>query len=91
MSDLKILYYNELDTKGVKQQFKRVEKFLQKGDFKSAEVKKMPNTDFYRAKLDHTNRLLFKFAQYQDETYLLLLEIIHNHAYDKSKFLRGAE
>ncbi|MEZ4886732.1 MAG: hypothetical protein R3E32_18535 [Chitinophagales bacterium] len=91
MSDLKILYYNELDTKGVKQQFKRVEGFLQKGDFKSAEVKKMPNTDFYRAKLDHTNRLLFKFAQYQDETYLLLLEVIHNHAYDKSKFLRGAE
>ncbi len=91
MSKLKILYYNELDTKGVKQQFKKVEGFLKKGDFKSAEVKKMPNTDYYRAKLDHTNRLLFKFAQYQNETYLLLLEVIHNHAYDKSRFLRGAE
>ncbi|MFK7908568.1 MAG: UvrD-helicase domain-containing protein [Chitinophagales bacterium] len=91
MSTLKILYYNELDTKGVKQQFKKVEGFLQKGDFKSAEVKKMPNTGYYRAKLDHTNRLLFKFAQYEKETYLLLLEVIHDHAYDKSKFLRGAE
>ncbi len=91
MSTLKLLYYNDLDTKGVKQQFKKVEKFLQKGDFKSAEVKKMPNTGYYRAKLDHTNRLLFKFAQYENETYLLLLEVIHDHAYDKSKFLRGAE
>ena len=88
---MKLLYYNGLNTKGVKEQFKKVESFLAKGDFKSAEVKKMTNTDFYRAKLDKTNRLLFQLAEYQGEKYILLLEIIHNHAYDKSRFLRGAE
>ena len=51
----------------------------------------MPNTDgFYRAKLDKENRLLFKFASYKEEKYLLLLEVIEHHAYEKSKFLRGA-
>ena len=63
---------------------------LEKGDFKSAEVKKMKNTGFFRAKLDRENRLLFKFAKYQDETCILLLDVITNHEYDKSRFLRGA-
>jgi len=88
---MKILYYNGLSTKGVKEQFKKTEKFLINGDFKSADVKKMKNTDFYRAKLDATNRLLFQIAQYQEEKYILFLEVIHHHAYDKSRFLRGAE
>lgn len=87
---MKILYYNDLETKGVKKQFKKVEGFLKKGDFKSADVKKLQD-GYYRAKLDRENRLLFKFGVYNDEKYLLLLEIIHNHEYDKSKFLRGAE
>ena len=87
---MEILYYNELDTKGVKKQFEKVGNFLRNGHFKSADVKKMPNTTFYRAKLDQTNRLLFKFANYKDKKYLLFLEIIHQHQYDKSRFLRGA-
>ncbi len=88
---MKILHYNELNTSKVKKQFKKVEEFLREGDFASADVKKMLNTDgYYRAKLDRENRLLFKYAKYQGESYLLLLEVIYNHAYDKSKFLRGA-
>jgi len=88
---MKILYYNGLQTKGVKEQFKKVEKFLSKGDFRAAQVKKMVNTNFYRAKLDASNRLLFQIAAYKGEKYILLLEIIYNHDYDKSRFLRGAE
>jgi hypothetical protein len=88
---MKILHYSDLNLGKLKKQFKKVEGFLAKGDFKSADVKKMVNSDYYRAKLDDTNRLLFKFATYQGETYVLLLEVIHNHAYDKSRFLRGAE
>ena len=86
---MKLLYYNELETSKVKKSFKKVEQFLQKGDFNSADVKKMPNTGFYRAKLDKENRLLFRFAEFKQEKYLLLLEVIHNHAYEKSKFLGG--
>lgn len=86
---MELLYYNELDFKPVEKQFKKVEKALVELDFKSADVKKIQNTPYYRAKLDDTNRLLFKFAEYDNKTYLLLLEVILNHAYDKSKFLRG--
>jgi len=88
---MRLLYYNELDYSKVEKNFKKIEKFLAGGDFRSAEVKKMENTDFYRAKLDDTNRLLFKFAKYEGNTYLLLLEVILNHNYDKSRFLRGAK
>ena len=88
---MKILYFNEIDTKGVTKQYNKVIKFLQKDDFKSAEVKKISNSDFFRAKLDYENRVLFKFLNYENETYILLLEIIFNHEYEKSKFLRGAK
>ncbi len=88
---MNILYYNELDTSPVKKQFERVEQYLREGNFSAADVKKMPNTGgFYRARLDKENRLLFRFAEYRGEQYVLLLEIILNHAYEKSKFLRGA-
>ena len=87
---MKILTYNELNTKGVKKQFEKVVKMLEEDDFKSAEIKKMLPTKYYRAKLDYENRLLFKFAKSQGETYILLLEVIHNHEYDKSRFLNGA-
>ena len=88
---MKLLHYNELDFSKVKSSFKKTVKYLEEGNFSSADVKKMPNTDgFYRAKLDKENRLLFKFASYKEEKYLLLLEVIEHHAYEKSKFLRGA-
>jgi len=86
-----LLYYNELDYHKVTSSFKKVEKHLAAGNFTAADVKKMGNTDYYRAKLDDTNRLLFKFAKYKDNTYLLLLEVIYNHQYEKSKFLRGVQ
>ncbi|EDN68881.1 Ankyrin [Beggiatoa sp. PS] len=33
--------------------------------------------------------MLFSIYRYQGEAYLLLLECIHNHAYEKSRFLHG--
>lgn len=88
---MKILHYNDFDYAGLKSQVTKVEKQLAADDFNSAEVKKMRNNGYYRAKLDKANRLLFQLARYNSETYALLLEVIPNHAYDKSKFLRGAE
>ncbi len=87
---MEILQYNELNISPVKKQFSKVVEYLKQGDFKSADVKKMAgSTAFYRAKLDDTNRLLFQFTEYKGVTYLLLLEIILNHDYEKSRFLRG--
>ena len=69
----------------------KVVEFLKTGDFKSAETKKLTNTNYFRAKLNYENRLLFTFLRYQSETYIVLLETILNHEYEKSKFLRGVK
>ena len=86
-----ILYYEGLDHSGLKTKFNKVVSCLSKGDFKSADVKKLKPTGYLRAKLDDTNRLLFLPVKYQENTYLLILEVIKNHDYQKSRFLRGAQ
>jgi ABC-type microcin C transport system duplicated ATPase subunit YejF len=45
---------------------------------------------FYRAKLDYGDRLLFSTIRFHGEVYALMLEVIEQHAYDTSRFLRGA-
>ena len=47
---MNILYYNDLDTSKVEKNFKKVEGFLKVNDFRSAEIKKIQNTDYYRAR-----------------------------------------
>lgn len=88
---MKILEYNDLDLTNLKKQYQKVIGFLEQDDFNSAEVKKMAEQDYYRAKLDDASRLLFKIVHYQGERYALILEVIHQHAYEKSRFLRGAK
>jgi hypothetical protein len=88
---MKVLYLNDIDYSKVKKQFGKTVEFLENDDFDSAEIKKLSNSGYYRAKLDYENRLLFKFAKFNGQTYILLLEVIHNHAYEKSRFLRGAK
>ena len=86
-----LLYYNGLNYTGLEKQFNKVISFLQIGDFKSAEVKKLKPSQYFRAKLDITNRLLFKIISDKQHSYILLLEVIRNHEYDKSRFLRGSK
>jgi len=86
---MKILEYAGLVTSKVTRQYQKVIEYLEKDDFHSAEVKKLAEHDLYRAKLDDSNRLLFKIMNYRGERYALILEVVLNHAYDKSKFLRG--
>jgi hypothetical protein len=85
-----ILRYNELDTSRVAEAFQRVVVRLRAGDFRSADVKKLSPGPYYRAKLSDADRLLFRFGRHQGRTCLLLLEVILNHAYEKSRFLNGA-
>lgn len=86
---MKILEYMDLDTSKVRQQYQKVVGFLEKDDFYSAKVKKLAEHDIYRAKLDDSNRLLFKIALYGGVRYALILEVVLNHDYGKSKFLKG--
>ena len=87
---MKVLEYTDLDLTGVEKSYQKVKAMLEQGDFYSAEVKKLHPTPYYRAKLDYTNRALFQIVSDGGKKYILILEIIHQHAYEKSKFLRGA-
>ena len=86
-----ILIYNDIEPGKVRKQFDKTIEQLTRGDFASAGVKKMKGTVYYRARLDYENRLLFRFARYNGQICLLALEIIFNHEYGKSRFLRGNE
>jgi hypothetical protein len=88
---MKILQYNDLDTSKVRRQYEKVIACLERDDFSSAQVKKFIEHDLYCARLDDSNRLIFKIAKYKGESYALILEVVLNHAYDKSKFLRGVK
>ena len=85
-----LLYHNELDMKSLEKDFSKTIKQLQAADFKSADVCKMGNTGFYRARLNIKDRLLFTPVKHNNQTYLLLLEWIKDHNYARSRFLRGA-
>jgi hypothetical protein len=87
---MRLLQYRDLDLRRVKPAFAKVRAAIEAGDFKSPDVKKLHAGGYYRAKLDHTNRLLLQFARFGGETVCLALEVIENHAYEKSRFLRGA-
>ena len=87
---MRLLQYKDLDLRRIKPAFAKVRAAIEAGDFKSPDVKKLHAGNYYRAKLDHSNRLLLQFARYDGETVCLALEVIENHAYDKSRFLRGA-
>ena len=90
---VKILEYTGLDTARVKASCRKVADAIARNDFRAAQVKKLVNLShgrFYRARLDDADRLLFSLVRHGDEVCALMLEVIANHDYDKSRFLRGA-
>lgn len=70
--------------------FGKLQAAIERDDFRSADVKKLHNRDFYRAKLDDHTRLLVSFVAYAGRRACFALEVIEKHAYDRSRFLRGA-
>jgi Ankyrin repeats (many copies)/AAA domain len=89
---VRILEYSGLDTTGVAPQYRKVTEAIARDDFRAADVKKLVNLrhgKFYRARLDGANRLLFALVRHADETCALMLEVILNHDYRKSRFLRS--
>ncbi|NTU53666.1 MAG: AAA family ATPase [Chlorobiaceae bacterium] len=90
---MKILEYSGLDTTRVTPGYRKVTEALARKDFRAAQVKKLTSQsqlDLYRAKLNDADRLLFTLVRHGNETCILVLEIIVGHAYEKSRFLRGA-
>jgi hypothetical protein len=90
---VKILEYIGLDTSRVKIGYCKVIEAIARDDFRAAQVKKLASLThgkFYRAKLGDADRLLFSLIRHGDEVCALMLEVIINHDYNKSRFLRGA-
>ncbi|MBM3423541.1 MAG: AAA family ATPase [Chlorobi bacterium] len=89
---MRILEFAGFDAGRYRDAYIKVSGALQKHDFRAAQVKKLVNLThgrFYRARLDDAARLLFTLVRHGDETCILMLEVIANHAYDRSRFLRG--
>jgi len=90
---MKILEYTGLDTTCVAVAYRKVKEAIARGDFRAAQVKKLVHPvygKFYRAKLDEADRLIFSLVRHGDEVCALMLEVVLNHDYDASRFLRGA-
>ena len=83
---MQVILYDQLNPKKIPS-FEKMKGYLEADDFRSAEVKKVGD-NLYRARLDRRNRLLFSIHRYQDQAYVLALECIEQHAYEKSRFLR---
>ncbi len=87
---MRVLRHNSLDTSGLDASFARTVEQLEAGNFAAAEVKKLTPGPYYRARLSAADRLIFRYGDCRGERCLLLLEIVRNHAYASSRFLRGA-
>jgi hypothetical protein len=87
---MRVLEYSDLDTSRVPSQYEKVKRQIEADDLRSAEVSKLSHSGLYRARLDHANRLILKLMRYRGERVALALEVVENHAYDRSRFLRGA-
>ena len=87
---MRVLTYEGLDTVGLEVQVARVVQALERDDFRAAQMKKLGRGDFYRAELGRKDRLLVQLRRHQGKGVALLLEVIRQHAYDKSRFLGGA-
>ncbi|ATQ74107.1 hypothetical protein CR152_05940 [Massilia violaceinigra] len=90
---MKILEYSNFCPPRNKAHYDKVRQAIERDDFRAVDVKKLTNlthAKIYRAKLDHADRLLFSTIRYRGEVYALLLEVIEQHDYDKSRFMRGA-
>ncbi|WP_416574476.1 AAA family ATPase [Niveispirillum sp. KHB5.9] len=89
---MKILELADLDTSHVKAAYQKVVAAIERQDFRAAQVKKLTGTahrKLYRAKLNDADRLIFTLVRRDGDICAVMLEIVHNHAYDRSRFLRG--
>lgn len=86
-----VLLYRDLEVRQLGRQVDLAIQQLRAGDFRAADARKLKGTALYRARLDDRNRLLFKFGEHGGRRVLLVLEVVHNHDYARSRFLGGGE
>ncbi|HWG06161.1 MAG TPA: UvrD-helicase domain-containing protein, partial [Beijerinckiaceae bacterium] len=90
---MKILEIAGLDTSRMTTAYRKVAAAIANGDFRAAQVRKLSGAGhgkLYRAKLNDADRLIFCLLRHNDDICALMLEVIVNHDYESSRFLRGA-
>jgi hypothetical protein len=89
---MRFLVYSDLRiSKQLLPAFEKVRAAIERDDFRSADLKKLASDrPYFRARLDYDSRLLVQLVRHGTERACLALEIIEHHAYDRSRFLRGA-
>jgi hypothetical protein len=87
---VRFLTYHGLAAGDLTDKVEKVRTAIARDDFRSPDVKKLGVGGFYRARLDEASRLLLMCAEHRGEKACLALELIRGHAYDRSRFLRGA-
>jgi hypothetical protein len=85
------LVYRDLEVRQLGRHVELAIQQLRAGDFRAADARKLKGSALYRARLDDRNRLLFKFGEYGGRRVLLILEVVHNHDYARSRYLGGRE
>ncbi|KTC86292.1 hypothetical protein [Legionella brunensis] len=61
---------------------------LLRGDYQAADMEKLHAHRIYSARINHSDRLLFTTIKRGGKSYLLLLDVVLNHDYYKSRFLK---
>ncbi len=74
----------------LKASFEKVRAAIERDDLRSADLKKIAERELFRARLDYDSRLLVQLVRVGGVRACLALEVIEQHAYDRSRFLRGA-
>jgi hypothetical protein len=87
---MRFLTYHSLMPGELAAKVEKIRHAIERDDLRSPDVKKLGVGGFYRAKLDDSARLLLQFVEHGGEKACLALEVIRGHAYDRSRFLRGA-
>lgn len=89
---MRVLTHADLDVPSrLTAAFDKVIRQVESDDLRSCDMKKLGQRGrFYRAKLDYDARLLFTFGTFGGVTVAFALEVIEKHAYERSRFLRGA-
>lgn len=87
---VRVLLYEGFTPGKHKKAVAKVVRSIEADDLRSPDVKKLVGHPFHRAKLGYDARLLLRFVRARGDTACLVLEVIEGHAYDRSRFLRGA-
>jgi len=86
---MRFLRYDGLHEGALSAQVERVRVAVERDDLKAIDLKKL-HGGYYRAKLSDAGRLLLQFVDWQGQRAALALEVLPNHEYERSRFLRGA-